>query len=1007
MANSLVLAAQGVTISSTGGSGGCPFCDKVGLLFLPLIYGAAPADAGAPALPSHCGGKNVCGVGLTKSAYALRMVRDGYLYVLVVRTVGARDYLSWQAYSVSAEGYLAEFPFLYPPLKPPEFTCDPETHGRNASMVAIKRAEDVSAAYLLFSPSPLTALQLGSLSTITAANQLCEKGVMTRFNPAAWVKGTHEQAHCLSPADLPRAVVEFALYALDAKLFYSPLTKAMFNTAFPPMVRLPDENRPSLEMGAKHLSRLGSLRSYMVEQNALAVAVPDPIGIVQSLNDFRNDPLNAVENLNLMVDATSGITNRERFNVLQSLKEVQANFEQGTLRGRTEFKNELRDEIRAKYEPIFADDSPALARRKRRWLAKTNPRAREQVHPSRQSWPHESESNRQKAAQVQKELAAIDQRYPESWTQDAARKEWLAKYAPLLDADAMDAFEKRYLDAADKAMALANERADDHLKWLRDERLLAAFDALYDKANNASGWHFQYQASMCMAGMSGVKKCEELIDKWLQAPSIERDNLYMRSYVMNQESLRLAANEAFKEATALAANVKHPAEFNGVALHKAFQKFASTLKSSDSAWDEYARNPAQGRSAGMHKTFEGRRLYQLSEFTRSICRAGIGSLEMGIVARLGSLLHLATGAIAEKIRMHELMFRVDTENPFHPGDKGAKRGTVATTSLQEAKDRHATGMTESDARAIAAKEAAAGKSGSMELMHAAREKHEQRVAGLRLTIDEAVKQANEPGGTNNYHQVRMGVTLAGLEVVALFFYVKDLREKGYTGIGQEETLRVLASGMSLSAMMLDTVYAHAKSVREIAPNAALKGSGDIVRGGFKVAAGFMAAGAGGIGVWLDATKLIAASKGDSRPEVVLSWLKLGSSFLSASFGFVAAVSYAAPTLQRIALVTETNVKVLSPLLRAIQMTLGGTSEAALWLSKRVALLTWVARFNWAGFAVMLGEGTYWVYLRLQPSAFEVWCTRSQFAKKATKAAPFGSGDEELKALAAAVKLEGL
>jgi hypothetical protein len=119
------------------------------------------------------------------------------------------------------------------------------------------------------------------------------------------------------------------------------------------------------------------------------------------------------------------------------------------------------------------------------------------------------------------------------------------------------------------------------------------------------------------------------------------------------------------------------------------------------------------------------------------------------------------------------------------------------------------------------------------------------------------------------------------------------------------------------------------------------------------------------------------------------------------------LSYAAPTLQRIALITETKVQVLSPLIRVIQVTLHGTSEAALWLAERVALLRLVARLNWAGLALTLAEGGYWVYLRLQPGAFEVWCTRSQFAKKESKTVRFASTDEELKALAAAVKVEGL
>lgn len=87
--------------------------------------------------------------------------------------------------------------------------------------------------------------------------------------------------------------------------------------------------------------------------------------------------------------------------------------------------------------------------------------------------------------------------------------------------------------------------------------------------------------------------------------------------------------------------------------------------------------------------------------------------------------------------------------------------------------------------------------------------------------------------------------------------------------------------------------------------------------------------------------------------------------------------------------------------------LSGAAQIAEGLANRVALLRWVARFNLLGVAVMALEVSYWIWLRMQPGAFEIWCERSQFAKRETAGVRYGSTDEELKALAMAVKLEGL
>jgi hypothetical protein len=151
---------------------------------------------------------------------------------------------------------------------------------------------------------------------------------------------------------------------------------------------------------------------------------------------------------------------------------------------------------------------------------------------------------------------------------------------------------------------------------------------------------------------------------------------------------------------------------------------------------------------------------------------------------------------------------------------------------------------------------------------------------------------------------------------------------------------------------------------------------------------------------MDGAKLWAEFQTDRRVDAMLiGAAKLLFSGASTVFGAAAAFSYAAPTLQRMALKTSE---------RSIRnWALSSMATGAEELAKRVALLRWVARFNWLGVAMTALDAGHWIWLRMQPGAFEIWCERSQFANKNKAGVRYNSTDEELRELAMAVKLEGL
>lgn len=77
--------------------------------------------------------------------------------------------------------------------------------------------------------------------------------------------------------------------------------------------------------------------------------------------------------------------------------------------------------------------------------------------------------------------------------------------------------------------------------------------------------------------------------------------------------------------------------------------------------------------------------------------------------------------------------------------------------------------------------------------------------------------------------------------------------------------------MSLSSMSFDLAYSVTKSIREISPYNKISGinkGADIIRGGFKMAAGILGALSGAIIFWLD---VLSAHEESKRKELIEFW----------------------------------------------------------------------------------------------------------------------------------------
>lgn len=997
MANSLVNLAQNAT-SYVGPCDGCQFCGKKGLLILPLRYAVAPMEAKAPALPGHMG-QHVKDVKLTHSSYTIRTMRQCHLVLFVVR----KGDISPQCYAATAAGYLYQYAAENPPYDTPEFNCQPNTCGMNASMMAIDEAEEVEAAYLLLSPDPLTAAKLNELKDIKTLDALCATGQIVKFSPQAWLTGQrtgkHSQPHCLDATATGSAVAEFVLAKKDYGVFSGSLGKALLNSAFPLMCDTTDElgRWAATALVAPHLARLDSLGRYMARQQAVGVALYDHIGVTQELNDFRNDAINKVDDFLNETDAEQ-VTNRWKFDSLQSMREVKAGFESGMVSDvlNREVNSELH--IRARHEPPFPEDPEELQHYKN-----FPGRYRTIYRDGREAWRREFP---EKAAALEAELKEYRAKRPArvAHATAAAKAHWEAKYSPLLDHDAIQKLDKDFDAAEGTAMKLAAARVDDHLAWVLHDRFVSAFDLLYDRHNELSGFFFEVQSALCTAGMVGVAKSAATIDAWLELPVTDRKNIYMRGLLLNQEAIENEAKTALAAAEKVAMAAPSPDAISGATMYKALKGLIDAFRKADSAWDEYVREREKYRDSknpkdrerwkNVYSDFhekkrgEGAVLFKFSEMNRSLFRKGISNFEKRAVGYFGGLVFARMGKLAEEVSFQKLMYGIDPEKPFvDPKTKGD-----LPADKEPAKERRTpTGANPDEAAKKAKQDAAEVEAARKKMLTTAQYRHLQRLEGVTFTANEYVNRKSHM--TSNYHHVRIGALLGAMETFALAGKLYKLYKNGeMSSIEWAETVGNLAS---VSSIACDLGYGLAKSVRETTKNAAVKGAADVVRGGWKLGAGALGTVAGGAALYADWLKLKEELGGANRTgATALLSIRIAVGVVNTGAGALAAYSYSGALFRRILVNTSLhNVRTRIALKYAARL-------AEKW-ALRIGLLRFIACGTGVALAVTVAEIGYQIYLYYQPGALEIWMKRCVLRNRSLKGNAFLTPDQEIEELAKA------
>ena len=243
-------------------TGICSTCQRSGLPILPLRAAYAPEPWYTQALPLNRGAE-VKAVRLR--ADQPRTLRSGYLYVLL-------DNREWQAYEISPEGALRQFPPYQIPREEPRSLCEiciQQDHDIPASFINIK-TDRYSTAWLALANDPWSErvlngyLRGGVVDGMALEDRFYKLDLKTARN---------------DPASIGIAMTEADLQMHQVLEYAQPMAGDFQSVhGFYP-------RNSRLRALAGHVREV--TEEHKLANGVLALVLPDPIGMVQELNAQR------------------------------------------------------------------------------------------------------------------------------------------------------------------------------------------------------------------------------------------------------------------------------------------------------------------------------------------------------------------------------------------------------------------------------------------------------------------------------------------------------------------------------------------------------------------------------------------------------------------------------------------------------------------------------------------------------------------------------------------------
>lgn len=548
--------------------GACNQCKATGLPILPVRYTVVPGNLKLQR-PAWAGGDRVVSVDSGPYKYALRILRQGFVYLFYERHARGNDI--WECYGVGQDGALINqhSTAMARPQTEPVLKCN--THGPDNTQVhylVIEQPEKCRTAWIAFSQNAWGPEVLDQYTK--------DKGLRSRrmqsFEPAQMIEGARHAHGALASKDTLEGVLEYAPamntsllpYGAEVGKFSDESGGYDLDLLLRESTRYPWAMRQHrAEATANHMASRAKAEGGK-PGSAHVLALWDAMGIAHELNGYRNDAAGLIKKY-----ADERDVQISALQTFEGLKTVAAEH----------VRQQAEDHIRR-----GVNDGP-LQERERELQERIDST---QDPERRASYQRDLDQTRALIKGMQSQAGAIGRQFGQS----QAGRSW-DKYQARISGDkAFKAKLNRFLEDAHGVVQL---RTKPLIKWLEGPPFL---DALHDYhgTNIEDGLLFEHDIGEAIFGIGSCRAGDDKLQAWVaQCKASVDSNLLWRVMALNQDAVRAELDSALEEARQHAAAQTVAATLTWVNYtNKSLKAFADAYKKVQGFYDANQKAIAEG-----------------------------------------------------------------------------------------------------------------------------------------------------------------------------------------------------------------------------------------------------------------------------------------------------------------------------------------------------------------------------------------------------------------------------
>lgn len=517
----------------------CANCNKSGLAILPVRYAVVPHSVGAT-LPERLGNK-VNDVKLTHHKYALRTLRQGFVYLFYEKH-SRGSHIKWEAYSVSATGTLwKQLSITALNSISDEPACSRTGHNIPASVIAIEKPEKCGKVWMAFSEHAWSTDTFKLFETDCVARDRR----MQTFAPAKWVLGSSYRHGLVASEENVQQVLEYkdrpAYSALlptwDLPALTGPDGSFVATTLQKQTTRYPFSPRRSQVTDLVELMKnIGAKRTGKDNPPAV-IALWDAVGITHELAGYAHDVLGWVDKYHqdkaLEIHAMNAIEGLKKA-LPEKAAEREHRVEGTTIAGaRAKTMNAERRAHAAQLAEPQRRQMIEVCDLIDYWASKDLHYDVLETQLLRANALQEPERSTEIASIRAKTEQFFIKRHDGATARvDRARAHAWEKYEKKLNQTAYEQFQRQHAALSAAADRILEDRTADLIAWLESPSLIAAFTEFHTD-NIHDGCAFNEQVGEAVYGMNASVKGGAQIDKWVLAMNAGETNLLWRAIALN------------------------------------------------------------------------------------------------------------------------------------------------------------------------------------------------------------------------------------------------------------------------------------------------------------------------------------------------------------------------------------------------------------------------------------------------------------------------------------------